>query len=53
MVVSTRADSEEAAVVRAVATLEGKSVAETIHRLLIPAARRRLAELSKAGRDGD
>jgi PHD/YefM family antitoxin component YafN of YafNO toxin-antitoxin module len=47
VVVSTRAQPEEAGVLRALAELERVSVAEVVHRLLIPAARARLAELAR------
>jgi len=46
VVVSTRARVEEAALVRAVALAEGVSLCEAVHRLLIPAARGRLARLA-------
>lgn len=45
-VLSTRGTQTERALVRALAEAEGKSVCETIHQLLMPAVRKKLAELA-------
>lgn len=46
-VVTTRVKPDEKRLIRALAAAEDVSVAEAVHRLLVPAARRRLAELAQ------
>ena len=46
IVVSTRAKPEEAALIRAAAEAEALTVAELVHRLLLPAVRSRLSKLA-------
>jgi hypothetical protein len=47
-VLSTRVRPRERAEVRALAELEGTTVCELMHRLLMPEVRRRLVELATA-----
>lgn len=46
IVVSTRVDPRERALIRALADIEEVSISEALHRLLVPAVRERLAELA-------
>ena len=46
IVVSTRVDPRERALIRALANVEEVSTSEALHRLLVPAVRERLAELA-------
>jgi hypothetical protein len=49
-VLSTRVAANEGRLIDALATAEGVTASEAVHRVLVPAVRRRLNELA-AGRD--
>lgn len=51
-VVSTRVLPSERGLIRALAEAEGTSVSEALHRVLVPAVRRRLAELAAGVQQG-
>lgn len=53
-VVSTRVEPAESRLIRALAQAEGKTVSATIHAIVVPAVRERLASLATAprGRSG-
>ena len=53
VVVSTRVDTRERALIRALAEAEEVSTCEVLHRLLIPAVRERLAELATPAPEGE